>query len=119
MHAQDDVCQVACVHEEAVDGARQAMLGHDEAASLAEVFKILGDPTRVRLLSGLAQGELCVCDLSVLLDMSQSAVSHQLRVLRAARMVKPRRQGKMVFYFLDDEHVERLFAQALEHVREG
>lgn len=115
----EDACQVTVVHQEAVAKARQAMLGAGEAQDLAEVFKVLGDPTRARILSGLSSGELCVCDLASLLDVTQSAVSHQLRVLRSARMVKARREGKMVFYSLDDDHVALLFAQALEHVREG
>ena len=84
---------------------------------LAALFKALGDPTRVRILAALALRELCVCDLCAILDMSQSAVSHQLRLLRTARLVRFRRDGKNVFYSLDDEHVLALFAQGLEHVR--
>ncbi|MBG0777982.1 MAG: helix-turn-helix transcriptional regulator [Desulfovibrionaceae bacterium] len=87
----------------------------EEAAAL---FKVLGDATRMRILLALAREELCVCDLSELLAMTQSAISHQLRVLRAARIVRSRRDGKMVFYALDDAHIERLVAAALDHVRE-
>lgn len=91
----------------------------DEAQlqELASLFKTLGDTTRVRILACLAAGELCVCDLSAVLSMGQSAVSHQLRLLRAAKLVRSRREGKNVFYALDDEHVLALFDQGLEHVR--
>ncbi|THB65633.1 MAG: transcriptional regulator [Desulfovibrio sp.] len=112
-------CQVLEEHPDAIERARQAMLDHDEVNELASVFKVMGEPTRVRILSALSAGELCVCDLANLLGISQSAVSHQLRVLRSARMVRYRRQGKMVFYHLDDEHVERLMAETQDHIREG
>jgi DNA-binding transcriptional ArsR family regulator len=80
---------------------------------------VLGEVTRVRILQALAVEELCVCDLALLLDLSQSAVSHQLRLLRSADLVRSRRQGKIVYYALDDEHVKILFAQGLKHVQEG
>jgi ArsR family transcriptional regulator, lead/cadmium/zinc/bismuth-responsive transcriptional repressor len=86
---------------------------------LAEIFKTLGDPTRVRLLSALAAAELCVCDLATLLTLSESAVSHQLRLLRSLRLVRARRDGRMVFYRLDDDHIVRLLAQGREHAEEG
>ena len=86
---------------------------------LAEIFKALGDPTRVRLLSALATAELCVCDLATLLSLTESAVSHQLRFLRSLRLVRARREGRMVFYRLDDEHIVRLLAQGREHAEEG
>jgi ArsR family transcriptional regulator len=86
--------------------------------ALAETFKVLGDSTRVRILDALARAELCVCDLARLLGLSDSAVSHQLRVLRGMRLVRPRRDGKMIFYTLDDQHIVRLFEQGLEHVEE-
>ena len=86
---------------------------------LAEIFKALGDPTRVRLLTALAAAELCVCDLATLLGLSESAISHQLRLLRSLRLVRARRDGRMVFYRLDDDHIVRLLAQGREHVEEG
>jgi ArsR family transcriptional regulator, lead/cadmium/zinc/bismuth-responsive transcriptional repressor len=86
---------------------------------LAEIFKALSDPTRVRLLSALATAELCVCDLATLLALSESAVSHQLRLLRSLRLVRARRDGRMVFYRLDDDHIVRLLAQGREHAEEG
>ena len=113
-----DVCSETLVHPEAVTEARAAV---DSAPveALAETFKVLGDPTRVRILLALSVRELCVCDLAELLAVSQSAVSHQLRILRAHRLVRPRREGKLVYYRLDDDHVRTLFAEGLRHVKEG
>ncbi|MDA2916315.1 metalloregulator ArsR/SmtB family transcription factor [Nitrospinae bacterium AH_259_B05_G02_I21] len=93
----------------------------DEATTLglAEIFRALGDPTRVRILHALAASELCVCDLAAILGMSQSAVSHQLRLLRSLRLVRHRREGRMVYYALDDDHIEKLLAQGLDHVAHG
>jgi DNA-binding transcriptional ArsR family regulator len=87
-------------------------------AALAEMFRALGDGTRVRILDALSRSEFCVGDLADLLGLSESAVSHQLRLLRGLRLVRPRRAGRLVFYTLDDQHVVRLFAQGLEHVEE-
>jgi len=89
------------------------------AARLAEIFKALSDPTRLRVVSLLAQAELCVCDLAVALGVSQSAMSHQLRTLRDLRLVRRRREGRQVFYTLDDEHVADLFQRGLEHAEHG
>lgn len=113
-----DRCEVVCVHEESVQEVRQKMIKEGMVFSLAELFKTLGDPTRVKILFALMQKELCVCDLAAVIGISDSAVSHQLRVLRANRLVKFRREGKIVYYSLADEHVRRLFEQGLEHVCE-
>ncbi|SDI19966.1 DNA-binding transcriptional regulator, ArsR family [Desulfosporosinus hippei DSM 8344] len=86
---------------------------------MAELFKTLGDPTRVRIMDVLAKNEFCVCDLAELLELSQSATSHQLRVLRSNHLVKYRREGKMVYYSLDDHHVMALYREGLEHISEG
>ncbi len=102
-----------------VAAARRRMVADATARDLAELFKALGDPTRVRILSALGDTEVCVSDLVAALDMGQSAVSHQLRYLRELRLVATRRVGKHVFYRLDDDHVVRLFAQGLEHVTSG
>jgi len=100
--------------------ARAAELPVGTLLGLADLFKVLGDPTRLRIVNALAAaGELCVCDLSAALSLSQSAVSHQLAVLRRSRLARPRRDGKTVFYALDDEHVRALLALGLEHAREG
>jgi ArsR family transcriptional regulator, lead/cadmium/zinc/bismuth-responsive transcriptional repressor len=87
--------------------------------ALAETFRILGDTTRVRILDALSRAELCVQDLARRIDLSESAVSHQLRLLRGMRLVRPRRAGRQIFYSLDDQHIVRLFAQGLEHVQEA
>ena len=100
-----------------VRGLRARCLPEREAEGLAEVFTSLGDRTRVRILDALCRDELCVCDLAEVLDMTVSAVSHQLRLLRAARLVAARRDGRRVWYRLDDEHVRQFFEVALEHLR--
>ncbi len=114
----DDRCQVRCIHIEKVDQARQQMLPDDVINSLADLFKNMGDPTRLRILHALRHQELCVCDLSVIANSSESAVSHQLRLLRTQKLVKFRRDGKVLYYSLDDYHIETLFNQGLEHVNE-
>lgn len=114
----DDICQAACVHDERIAEVRAGMASEADLQGLAELFKTLGDLTRVRILEALSRAELCVCDLAEVLGLTQSAVSHQLRVLRAAKLVRYRREGKNAFYSLDDQHVERLFGQALDHIRE-
>jgi ArsR family transcriptional regulator, lead/cadmium/zinc/bismuth-responsive transcriptional repressor len=87
--------------------------------ALAETFRVLGDPTRVRILDALAAGELCVCDIASVAGISESAVSHQLRLLRGMRLVRPRRAGRLVYYTLDDQHIIELLRQAQTHVEEG
>jgi ArsR family transcriptional regulator, lead/cadmium/zinc/bismuth-responsive transcriptional repressor len=114
-----DCCEEREIHTGAVRRAQAAMPPDAALAELAALFKALADQTRVRILAALARGELCVCDLADLLDMSQSAISHQLRILRGAKLVRFRRDGKNVFYSLDDAHVLALFDQGLEHVRHG
>jgi DNA-binding transcriptional ArsR family regulator len=96
----------------------KTLLGETSVVALAETFKVLGDPTRVRILDVLTRSELCVCDIATLVGLSESAVSHQLRLLRGMRLVRPRRVGRMVFYTLDDQHIVRLFEQGLIHVEE-
>ena len=113
-----DACEKPCVHLERVDRVRSAMLEDSAAAGLAEIFGLLGDRTRVRILHALSVSELCVCDISAALGMTSSAISHQLRLLRTAKLVRARKEGKNVFYALDDAHVHALMAQGLEHVSE-
>ncbi|NPV93160.1 MAG: winged helix-turn-helix transcriptional regulator [Firmicutes bacterium] len=113
-----DLCEVNCIHEETVREVRRQMIGEDTALALAELFKTLGDPTRVRLLYALMKKELCVCDLAAVTGASESAVSHQLRVLRTHKLVRFRREGKVLYYTLADNHVVKLFGQGLEHVTE-
>jgi DNA-binding transcriptional ArsR family regulator len=113
-----DRCEVTCIHEQVVKEVRQQMIGEDTASLLAELFKTLGDATRVKILFALMQRELCVCDVAAVMGATESAVSHQLRVLRNQKLVKYRREGKMLFYSLADSHVEKLFNQGFEHASE-
>ena len=101
-----------------VSALKRTLLGDDSVVALAETFNVLGDATRVRILDALARAELCVQDIARLLGLSESAVSHQLRLLRGMRLVRPRRAGRMVYYTLDDQHIVGLFEQGLEHVEE-
>jgi DNA-binding transcriptional ArsR family regulator len=112
-----DSCQEQCRHEESINKVKEKALNTAEVLALSEIFKAMGDPTRIRILYALLQSELCVCDLVEVLEMSQSAVSHQLRILRNLRLVKFRRDGKNVFYSLDDEHIINFFAEGLAHIR--
>ena len=117
--AASDVCDISSVDEERVASLRAGNLAAREALRLADIFAALSDPTRLRLLDALARTEeMCVCDLCALLDLRQSAVSHQLRLLRNLRLVKNRRAGRLVYYSLDDEHVRCLMSDGLDHVRE-
>ena len=121
MTKKDSIRAVSAMDEAAVQKARrqlQSRLPEERLQSVTEMFAAFGDPTRLKLLMALSGGELCVWDLSVLLGVSASAVSHQLRGLRALRLVKGRRDGKMTFYSLDDEHVLALLDVGLEHARE-
>jgi len=102
-----------------VAALKTKLLPETSVGALAETFKLLGDATRVRILDALSRSELCVCDIARLLGLSESAVSHQLRLLRGVRLVRPRRDGRMIFYTLDDHHIVRLFEQGLEHVEES
>lgn len=113
-----DLCEVNCIHEDNVKEVRRQMIAEDLTRSLAEFFKTMGDPTRVKLLYALTKKELCVCDLAAVIGASESAVSHQLRLLRTQKLVKFRREGKVLYYSLADHHVTGLFAQGLEHVTE-
>jgi ArsR family transcriptional regulator len=114
-----DTCDVIHIHPAQLAALRGRLVGYDDAGELAETFRTLGDPTRVRMLDALSQSELCVCDLATLIGLSESAVSHQLRLLRNLRLVKARREGRMVFYSLDDRHIITLFRQGLRHVQEA
>ena len=118
MFIDDEVCDLVQIDLARVRKIRAALVAPDAVAGLADTFRALGDPTRVRILDALSHGELCVCDLAAVLRVSQSAVSHQLRLLRGMRLVRPRRDGRVVFYALDDQHIMALFRQTLQHVEE-
>ena len=113
-----DSCDVFHLDPAKVAGLRTTLLGERAVIALAETFKVLGDMTRVRILDALSRSELCVCDMARLLGLTESAVSHQLRLLRGMRLVRARRAGRMVFYSLDDQHIVGLFRQGLDHVQE-
>lgn len=114
-----DRCEIEYVDQDMVRQAQAQLLDELAASQLAELFQALGDATRVRIISALWVGELCVCDLAATLGMSQSAISHQLRLLRQLHLVKRRKDGQMVYYALDDQHVAALFGEGLGHVRHG
>lgn len=111
-------CQEALVHSEAVDHVRAQLPPDEQLYDLAELFKIFGDSTRVKILYALLESELCVCDIAKLMEVTQSAVSHQLRVLKNSKLVKFRREGKTVYYSLADDHVIHILAQGMEHILE-
>ncbi|MDR2184621.1 MAG: metalloregulator ArsR/SmtB family transcription factor [Treponema sp.] len=113
-----DRCDCSTIHEEVVAEVRKQMPDEEQLMVLADLFKMFGDSTRVKILSALLNSEMCVCDIAVLLGMTKSAISHQLRALRQTKLVKYRRDGKVVYYSLDDEHVRTIFAQGLLHVSE-
>lgn len=117
-HNEIERCGVVCVHEHTVDEVLHEMPGDETLYDLAELFKVFGDSTRIKILYALFEAELCVCDIAQLLGLTQSAVSHQLRVLKNSRLVKFRREGKTVFYSLSDDHVRKIIAQGMEHVNE-
>jgi ArsR family transcriptional regulator, lead/cadmium/zinc/bismuth-responsive transcriptional repressor len=119
MFKNEEVCDLVQIDLTRVRKIRAALVQPDAVQGLADTFSALGDPTRVRILDALSHGELCVCDLAAVLRLSQSAVSHQLRLLRGLRLVRPRREGRVVFYDLDDQHIISLFKQTLQHVEES
>lgn len=112
-------CDCDIIHDDIISKVREQTPPEETLYDLAELFKVFGDSTRVRILSALFVGEMCVCDIAKLLGMTQSAISHQLRILKQARLVKNRKDGKTVYYSLDDEHIKNIFDQGLEHLREG
>jgi DNA-binding transcriptional ArsR family regulator len=116
--ATEEVCELKQVSADAVEEVRATLIGDRAAAALAATFSVLGDPTRVRLLDALARRELCVCELAELIGSSDSAVSHQLRLLRSLRLVRSRRSGRMIFYTLDDDHIRQLLDQSRRHIEE-
>jgi ArsR family transcriptional regulator, lead/cadmium/zinc/bismuth-responsive transcriptional repressor len=111
-------CDCNVIHEEVVNKVKEKMPLEENLYDLAELFKVFGDTTRIKILWALFEAEMCVCDVAVLLNMTQSAISHQLRVLKQARLVKYRKEGKIVFYSLDDEHVKNIFDLGLIHINE-
>ena len=125
MSLEDDIlkeiinkCDCNFIHEEVVDKVKGKMPEDEKLYDLAELFKVFGDTTRIKILYALFEEEMCVCDIADLLNMTQSAISHQLRVLKSARLVKFRRAGKIIYYSLDDEHIKHIFDEGLKHITE-
>ena len=113
-----ECCDYIHTHDDIVEQVRREMPDEDTLYDLTELFRILGDSTRIRILYVLFEAEMCVCDIATLLGMTQSAISHQLRALKTARLVKGRRDGKTVFYSLADDHVKTIIHQGLNHIIE-
>ena len=111
-------CDCDVIHEDIVNEVKGKMPEEESLYDLAELFKVFGDSTRIKILWALDEAEMCVCDIAVLLNMTQSAISHQLRVLKQANLVKNRKEGKVVYYSLDDDHVKNIFDQGLIHINE-
>lgn len=117
-HEHAESCEYIHVHEDIVEKVNAQMPAEDDLADLAEFFKIFGDTTRIRMLYVLLCSEMCVCDLAQILSMTQSAISHQLRILKQMDLVKSRREGKTVFYSLSDGHIKTILSQGLDHIQE-
>jgi DNA-binding transcriptional ArsR family regulator len=115
----DDLCDIICVNKKIVDKISKKLGDEEILIILSDLFKALADPTRVKILRALSFSELCVCDIAAIVNISQSAISHQLRYLRMSRLVRFRKDGKMAYYSLDDDHVRKLIDQGLEHARES
>lgn len=113
-----DFCDDCHTHDEIIAKVREGLEDNLKLQELADLFKVFGDATRIRILSILLQSEMCVCDMAEILEISQSAISHQLRVLKQAKLVKNRRSGKTVFYSLADSHIQTIISQGMEHIEE-
>ena len=113
-----ECCDFYQIHDDVVKAVKEKMPDDDDLYDLAEIFKVFGDSTRIKILYVLFEAEMCVCDIAALLGMTQSAISHQLKALKNARLVKSRRDGKTVFYSLADDHVKTIIDQGLEHILE-
>ncbi|EKQ54336.1 MULTISPECIES: metalloregulator ArsR/SmtB family transcription factor [unclassified Clostridium] len=121
MEEKNDIenCRCTIIHEDVVNKVKECIPQEEALYDLADLFKVLGDSTRIKVLCVLFQAEMCVCDIAALLSMTHSAISHQLRVLKQARLVKYRKEGKVVYYSLDDEHVKSIFDQGMIHIAEN
>ena len=111
-------CEVHNVHRELVDRIGKEMPSDDELYDLAELFKVFGDSTRIKILFALIESEMCVCDIAETLNMTQSAISHQLKILKQSKLVGNRREGKSIIYFLADDHVRTIIGQGISHISE-
>jgi ArsR family transcriptional regulator len=112
-------CEAIVIHDDVIMEVQKHILKDFQLIKVSNLFKVLSDPTRIRILYALEKHELCVCDISVILSMTQSAISHQLKILRDSDLVRTRRDGKTIFYQVADSHVQLIFNQAIDHVDEG
>lgn len=114
-----DICGIKCIHEEKVRKTQQSLPSDENISQMVDIFKALSDPTRLKIVLTLLNREHCVCDIAVLCSQSDSAVSHQLRILRTMKIVKNRREGKIMYYSINDDHVVSLIQMSLDHVAHG
>ena len=114
----DDMCSYTIIHDEIVSKVRKDMVQGEYLIEMGEFFQVFSDATRLKILNALLLSEMCVGDISTLLNMNQSAISHQLKILRQSRLIKYRKEGKVDFYSLKDEHIEEIFSKGLEHIKE-
>lgn len=115
----NDLCDVQCIDALKVTASRKSARSGEEVQTATDIFRVLGDPTRLRIVDALTRHELCVCDLALIVNASQSTVSHSLRALRQLRLVRYRKEGKIAFYSLDDHHIPALLRTAFEHAAES
>lgn len=118
MNKNAPICELTVIHKEIIEEVSQKMHSDEVLYDLGDFFKLLGDSTRIKILTALSHSEMCVCDIANLLGMTQSAISHQLRVLKQGRLVKHKKIGKVVYYSLDDDHVKHIVEQGLTHILE-
>ena len=116
--AANECCEVNCIHQDIIQEVKSKLPAEETLYDLAELFKVFGDSTRIKILCALFESEMCVCDIATLLNMTQSAISHQLRVLKTNKLVNNRKVGKVVYYSLDDAHIKHIFDQGLAHITE-
>ena len=119
MENEEFVCQENCIHYQLINQVKLSNMTREEIQNLSEIFKLFADETRLRIICAILNAELCVCDLCELLGLNQSAVSHQLQLLRSSKLVKYRKEGKQVYYSLKDEHIENIIKMAVAHMKEG
>lgn len=119
MEKEEFVCQEKCPHFNLINQVKLSNIDRKSIQDLSKMFKLFSDETRLRIICAILNQELCVCDLCELLDLNQSTVSHQLQLLRSSKLVKYRKEGKQVYYSLEDEHIESIIKMALSHIKEG
>ena len=114
-----ELCSVTIIHEEILDKVRSELTDEKHLKRMAEMFKVMNDPTRLKIINALLIAEMCVCDIAALMSMTQPTISHHLKVLRQSELIKYRREGKVIYYSLDDEHIGVLFRNGLDHAMEA